>query len=144
MESEVEHWEVPMEEAAVKSSGTMKKRHRGRQLVAGQLREPKELTPRECGSRKKLAAACRKVSLHAAVAWHKRKVFRKIWTQGSCGSLKQLTAVKMMMTHRGKVAWLKGNVIRKNRTRDNVVRGTLKGWKLRQRECGHATKAERE
>jgi hypothetical protein len=29
MKSEVEHLEVPAEEAAVKSSGTMKKRHRG-------------------------------------------------------------------------------------------------------------------
>jgi hypothetical protein len=35
MESEVEHWEVPMEEAAVKSSGTMKKRYRGWHLAAG-------------------------------------------------------------------------------------------------------------
>jgi hypothetical protein len=35
MESEVEHWEVHMEEAAVKSLGTIKKRHRGRHLAAG-------------------------------------------------------------------------------------------------------------
>jgi hypothetical protein len=34
MESEVEHREVPMEEAAVKSSGTIKKRHRGLHLAA--------------------------------------------------------------------------------------------------------------
>jgi hypothetical protein len=44
MKSEVEHQEVPMEEAAVKSSGTMKKRHKGRHLVAGRYGEPKELT----------------------------------------------------------------------------------------------------
>jgi hypothetical protein len=43
MESEVEHQEVPMEEAAVISSGTIKKRHRGRHLAAGQHGEPKEL-----------------------------------------------------------------------------------------------------
>jgi hypothetical protein len=36
MQSEVEHQEVPMEEAAVKSSGTVKKRHRGWHLAAGQ------------------------------------------------------------------------------------------------------------
>jgi hypothetical protein len=35
MESEVERREVPTEEAAVKSSGTMKKRHRDRHLAAG-------------------------------------------------------------------------------------------------------------
>jgi hypothetical protein len=35
MKSEMEHWEVPTEEAAVKSLGTMKKRHRSRHLAAG-------------------------------------------------------------------------------------------------------------
>jgi hypothetical protein len=41
MESVVE---VPMEEAAVKSLGAMKKHHRGRHLAAGRHGEPKELT----------------------------------------------------------------------------------------------------
>jgi hypothetical protein len=36
MESEVDRPEVPMEEATVKSSGTMKKWHRGQHLAAGQ------------------------------------------------------------------------------------------------------------
>jgi hypothetical protein len=44
MESEAEHREVPMKEAAVQSSGTMKKQHRGQHLAAGRCREPKELT----------------------------------------------------------------------------------------------------
>jgi hypothetical protein len=44
MESEVEHQEVCTEEATVKSSGTMKKRHRGQRLAAGRHGEPKELT----------------------------------------------------------------------------------------------------
>jgi hypothetical protein len=44
LESEVEHREVPTEEAALKSSGTMKKRHRGRHLGAERRGEPKELT----------------------------------------------------------------------------------------------------
>jgi hypothetical protein len=48
MQSEVEHWEVPTEEAAVKSSGTMKKWHKGWHLAAGQLRESKELTRGDC------------------------------------------------------------------------------------------------
>lgn len=39
-----EHQEVPMEEAAVKSSGTLKKHHRGLHLAAGQCGQPKELT----------------------------------------------------------------------------------------------------
>jgi hypothetical protein len=45
MESEVEHVELPTEEASVKSSGTMKKRHKGRHLAVGLHGEPKELTP---------------------------------------------------------------------------------------------------
>jgi hypothetical protein len=35
MKSKVEHREVPTEEAAVKSLGMMKKRHRGRHVAAG-------------------------------------------------------------------------------------------------------------
>jgi hypothetical protein len=35
MQSEVEYREVPTKEAAVKSSGAMKKRHRGLNVVAG-------------------------------------------------------------------------------------------------------------
>jgi hypothetical protein len=41
MGSGAEHREVPKEEAAVKTSGAMKKRHRGWNLAAGRHREPK-------------------------------------------------------------------------------------------------------
>jgi hypothetical protein len=44
MKSEMEHQEVPMEEAAVKSLGTMKKQHRSQHLAAGRRREPAKLT----------------------------------------------------------------------------------------------------
>jgi hypothetical protein len=44
MESRVEHWEVPKEHAAVKSSGIIKKRHRGWNLAAGRRKKPEELT----------------------------------------------------------------------------------------------------
>jgi hypothetical protein len=81
MEYESERREVPTEEAAVKSSGTMKNRHRGRHLAAGQRREQEELTRGDCRSRRKLAAACRKVSRRAAVAWSKRTVVRKDLTR---------------------------------------------------------------
>jgi hypothetical protein len=54
MESEVEHQEVPTEEAAVKSSGTMEKQNKGRHLAAGRPGEPKELTTGDCGSRKEV------------------------------------------------------------------------------------------
>jgi hypothetical protein len=35
MESEVEYWEAPMDEAAVKSSETLKKQHGGQHPAAG-------------------------------------------------------------------------------------------------------------
>lgn len=50
MKTVAEHQEVAMEEAAVKSLGTMKKRHSGRHLTPRQHGEPKELIPGECGS----------------------------------------------------------------------------------------------
>jgi hypothetical protein len=58
-----------------------KNRHRGRKQAAGRRGEPKKLTRGDCGSRKKLAAACRKVSRHATMAWRKRNIFRKFWTK---------------------------------------------------------------
>jgi hypothetical protein len=73
METEVEHREVPTEGAAVKSSGARKKRHRDRHLAAGRRGEPKELTRGDCGSQRKLAAPCRKVSRRAAVLVKIRK-----------------------------------------------------------------------
>jgi hypothetical protein len=42
MESEAEHREIPEEEAAVKSSGEMKKRHRGRAPPEAKLWIPEE------------------------------------------------------------------------------------------------------
>jgi hypothetical protein len=88
MESESEHREVPNENAVVKPVRGRKKRHRGPKQAAGRRGEPKELTRGDCGSRKKLAAACRKVSRHATVAWRKRNIFRKSWTQANCGPRK--------------------------------------------------------
>jgi hypothetical protein len=41
MESEVEHRQVPTEEASMKFSGTMKKRHKGNHLAAERRGEPK-------------------------------------------------------------------------------------------------------
>jgi hypothetical protein len=43
-ESEAEHREVPMEEAAGKSLGITKKRHRGRCIAAGRRVKPTKLT----------------------------------------------------------------------------------------------------
>jgi hypothetical protein len=74
-----------------------------------------------------LAAAGRKVSCRATVAWGKRYISRKIRTQGSCGPLQALGAARIrMMTLRAKVTQRKRNFVRKTRTRDKVIRGTLR------------------
>jgi hypothetical protein len=99
IESEVERREVPTKEAAVKSLRIMKKRERGENLDAGRCREPKQLTREDCGSRGKLAAACRKVSRCTAVAWQRMNLSRNIRTRGNCGSLRKLTVAGRKMIH---------------------------------------------
>jgi hypothetical protein len=81
VETGAERREVPKKHAVVRSSGIMKKRQRGRNLAAGRRIKPEDLNQGDCGSRGKLAAACRKVCRHAAVAWHRRNIFRDIRTK---------------------------------------------------------------
>jgi hypothetical protein len=71
------HEEFYMEDAAARSLGTVRKRHRGWHVAAGWRREPKKLTQGHYGSWGQLAAACRKVSRHARVAWCKRGIVRR-------------------------------------------------------------------
>jgi hypothetical protein len=69
MQSIEEHQDVPSEDIGVMPVKELKKQRRGRKSNAGRCREPKELNRGNCGSRKKLAAACREVSRRATVAW---------------------------------------------------------------------------
>jgi hypothetical protein len=94
MQSVGDHQEVPEEGAIEKTVQGRKRRHRGRKQAAGRRAEPKELTRGDCGSRRKLAAACRKVSRRAGVAWCKINVFRKILTQGNCEPRHELASDK--------------------------------------------------
>jgi hypothetical protein len=123
MEFEVE---VPMEEAAAKTSRIIKKRHRGWHLAAGRSVKPKKLTRGDCGSQGKLAATRSKVSRHAAVAWRKRNLSRKIRTRGNCGSLRKLTVAGRKMICCARVARCKTGVIRKDWIRTKVERETRK------------------
>jgi hypothetical protein len=87
MESEAEHLEVPKERAAVKPVGGLRMRHRGRNQAAWRRGEPKEPTRGICGSRRKLTAACRKVSRRAVVARRKENSAPgKLWTAQGIGS----------------------------------------------------------
>jgi hypothetical protein len=98
--------EVPKEEVTVRSSGALKKRHRDRHLAARCHGKPKELTQGDCRSQRKLAAAYRKVSRHATLAWRRRNIIRNNWTrdkveQGTqgVGSLRK----SLRMHHEGRM-----------------------------------------
>jgi hypothetical protein len=138
-------------------------------LAAERYEEPEELTRGICGSRMKLAAACRKVSHRATVARRRRNAFKNERTQDGCQRrlaaarrgtshhaevARKMQADKKMprratvarrvrdifrhnMTCRATVARFRKDIfrpnttpkeitIRKHRTRDNMVRGTLK------------------
>jgi hypothetical protein len=126
MQFVAEDLKAPMEEATVKSSGTMKKWNRGWHLAAGRHRGPKEMTRGDCESQRRLAAACRKVSRHAAVAWHKGNFSRIIRTQGNFGPRKELAAATRMTTRCTGVAQHKGHG-RKKQSKDEIGKGTPKG-----------------
>jgi hypothetical protein len=72
MQSVAEHQVAPKEDAVVKPVEGRKKRHRDRKPAAGRRGEPKKMTRSDCGARRKLVAACRKVSSCETVAWRKR------------------------------------------------------------------------
>jgi hypothetical protein len=98
LESGAEHQLVPADKVIRKSS-RMKKRPRGRCIAAGRRVKPTKLTRGDGESRRKLVAACRKVSRRAAVAWRRRNIFRNLRTQGNCGPRKELAAAGKMLAH---------------------------------------------
>jgi hypothetical protein len=59
VKSEAVHEEVPKEGVAVKSFGTLKKRHGDRRIAVGHRGKVKERTQGTGGSRKKSTATCR-------------------------------------------------------------------------------------
>jgi hypothetical protein len=71
MQSAEEHQDVPNEDVAVMPVGEPRKRRRGRKLIAERRGEPKELNRGNHGSRRKLAAACRRCP--AMQQWHGEK-----------------------------------------------------------------------
>jgi hypothetical protein len=109
MQSAEEHQEFTMKDAAVIPVEGRKKQRRARKPAAGRCGEPKELPRSDCGSGKHLAAACRKVSRRATVAWHRRNLVRRSGTQENCGPLKGFSLTGIRMTRYAKVAWRKTN-----------------------------------
>jgi hypothetical protein len=119
MQSMEEHQEVPSEDVIVRPVKGLKKRLCGQKSTAGRHGEPQELTQGNCGSQRKLAAACRKVSSHAAVTWRKRKLFRKIETRGYCGSRIRVTIADKRTSRHATVAWWKRNLTRNIRIQES-------------------------
>jgi hypothetical protein len=120
MKPEVAHEEVPREDAAVMPVRRLRKQRRGRKQAAGRREEPKKLNRGICGSRERLASACRKVSLRTTVAWRKRNILKKSWTRRSCGLWKEVTAAGMRITRcggHGRKGRNKEIVIERNRIR---------------------------
>jgi hypothetical protein len=91
VDSEAERREVPKEEVAVESSRVMKKRPRGRRIAAGRCVKPTKLIRGDGESRKKLVAACRKVSCRASSSMAEEKPCQgysdpgKLWTAAGIG-----------------------------------------------------------
>jgi hypothetical protein len=133
-EAVVQRQDIPIENVAMMPVGEPRKRRRGGKLIAGRRGKPKKLNRRNCGSRKKLAAACRKVSRYATVAWRKRKLFRKSETRGYCGSRKCATVADRRTCPHATMAWRKRKLTRNIRiqesresSKDFSVNGMRKG-----------------
>jgi hypothetical protein len=92
------HQEIPKGEAAGMPVVGPRKRRRVRNLAAERRQKRKERTRGYSGSRRKLAAACRKVSRRAKVAWRKRNIIRKIRTLEKCGRRKEFAAAGIRTT----------------------------------------------
>jgi hypothetical protein len=132
MQSIEEYQEILRDDAAVMLVGGPRKRRRVCNQAAEHHQKMRERTQGNSGSRRKLAAACRKVSCRARVAWRKRNLIRKIWTLEKCGWRKEFAATRRMI-HCAKVAQRKGLSYegplveqgrQKDKTRNKIARGT--------------------
>jgi hypothetical protein len=109
MHSIKEHQVIPKGEASVMLVGEPRKQRRVQNLAMESRQKRKERTWGNIGSRRKLAAACRKVSHRAKVAWRKRNCIRKIRIQASSESRKELAVAHREMMHCAKVAQHRGH-----------------------------------
>jgi hypothetical protein len=83
MQSVEDYQEMPKGKAAVMPVGEPRERCRVRNLAAERRQKRKERTRGNFGSKRKSAAAYRKVSRRAKVAWREINLNRKIWIQAS-------------------------------------------------------------
>jgi hypothetical protein len=133
-ETVVEHQGIPREDVVVRPVKGLKKRRRGRKLIAERRGEPKKGTRGYSGSRKKVTVAGKWTSRHAAVAWLKRKLFRRSRIKEQFGPRKELNADVMRKSPEGNNGIRHRDVkvlphLRKERKTTNGI----KGWSTGQR-----------
>jgi hypothetical protein len=78
-----EHQKVPGEEAAVNTSGAMKKQYRKRNITAERSGQPEKRTRGNCGACKELVIADSKMTLREGVAQREGNFVRKYWTRNN-------------------------------------------------------------
>jgi hypothetical protein len=127
MQSIEERQEIPKGEATVMPVGEPRERRRVCNLAAERRLKRKERTRGYSGSRRKSAAACRKMTRRAKVAWRKRNIIRKIRIQASRESRKELAVARRQVSRRAETAWRKRNIARKECTKANVVQEIQRG-----------------
>jgi hypothetical protein len=132
MQSAEEHQEIPNEDASVMPVGEPRKWLRVQNLAAERRLKRKKRTRGNRGSRRKSAFARRKVIRHAGVAWRKRVVVRKYWTQENYGPLRELTSAGKRMTHSAKVTRGKEHGLQRI-VKDNIASRTQRGRTSRTR-----------
>jgi hypothetical protein len=143
MQSAEEHQDVPSKNVAVMLVAKPSKRRRVRKSNAGRG-EPRKLNRGNRGSRNKLAAACRKVSRYATVAWRKRKLFRNSETRGYCGSRKGVTVADRRTSRHATVSWLKRNLSRRSGTQEFCgQRKELNAAGIRKIPCAQVVRRKR-
>jgi hypothetical protein len=103
MQSIEEQQDIPKEDAAVMPVGELKRLRRICNLAVECCQKRKERTWGFCGSRRKSAAACKRVSHRAKMAWPKRNLFRNVQTQRKYGPRKKLGTGERL-THHAQVA----------------------------------------
>jgi hypothetical protein len=150
-----EQREVPIEDAEVMPVGEPKKKRRRDR----NQRNVKKRTQGMDGCRRSLTVARRgtsrrvkvtrqtkrnntRMSRRATVARRKIDIVKSYITQEKCRPRRELVASRTRTAHRAGVVRCKENTIGKVRARDNVVRGTWKGWTPRWRQliCQEGTK----
>jgi hypothetical protein len=145
MQSAEERQKIRKEEAAVMPAGEPRKQLMVCDLAAERSQKRKERTQENRGSRRKSAAACRKVARRSKVAWRKRNVFRNVQAQRNCGPRKRLTVTGIRTTRCAKVARHKkrnheGPSVeqgrRKEQTRNKFTSGIRKRMDVREETWG--------